>query len=103
MTLFEPTTATRAPRNPFELLLGFGAAGAVVLGLIVSIAATAAYERGADVTALANTLSGAYVSTPDGGALVWAGLGTQLWQLGVLVLVGLSFYWMAQWNKSRQS
>ena len=102
-SLFEPKTARTTPRNPFEAALGMGAGVAIVVGLAVFAVATAAYDRGAEATEFANTLLGASYSLPDSGPLVWAGLGTQLWQLGVVVLVGMSFYWMVQWDKARQS
>ncbi|TFD84996.1 hypothetical protein E3T61_18420 [Cryobacterium lactosi] len=79
----EPKTVQVERRNPFELALGFGAIASVVVGLMLFVAATSAYNRNGDT-----------------GALVWAGLATQLWQLGVVVLVGMTFYWMVQWNKS---
>lgn len=98
---FESKTARTTTRNPFEAALGMGAGVAIIIGLAVFAMATAAYDRGASATEFANTLSGAAFSLPDSAPLVWAGLGTQLWQLGLVVLVGMSFYWMVQWDRTR--
>lgn len=98
-----PVATPRVRRNPFELVLSFGAIAAIVIGIIVNLSATAAYKSDAYVSELANTLSGPGIFEADSSPLVWAGLGTQLWQLGVLVLVGMVFYWMTRWNATHKA
>ena len=86
-------------RNPYELWLGLSAIVALLAGFLISLVGTQAYKRESEITALGNTLSGAYQSTADSSGLAWATVGNQLSTVGLVVLVGMAFYFMSRWNK----
>ena len=72
-------------RNPFELTLGLSAVVAFFAGIIIS--------------AVASKNAVSFFGEVDSSALAWAAFGNQLSTVGVVVLLGMAFYFMTRWNK----
>ena len=84
---------TAPPRNPYEPALLWGGVGALLGGIALSVAGRAAYEA---AVLASSAVDGEQI--PDATGLAWAEFGTQLSTVGVVVLIGLAFYFMARWN-----
>ncbi|TFD54399.1 hypothetical protein E3T43_12795 [Cryobacterium sp. Hh7] len=102
---FETAAAgtTSPKRNPFEISLGAGGAGALIGGIVLSAIGENIYAHDAQLADFGNTLSGALYTSPDQWGVQLATFGNQLSTVGVAVLIGLAFYAMGRWNKRHQA
>lgn len=75
-------------RNPYEVTLGISAGLAFIIGLVISGVAA-----GKSIT---------FMGEVNTTALAWATFGNQLSTVGVVVLLGMAFYFMTRWNKKHE-
>ena len=103
MTFFSAASGqTTAKRNPYEVGLGIGGGAAAVVGVVLAAVGRGVYASDERVAGYANSMGGGFFQA-DSSALQLASFGAQLAMLGIVVLVGMAFYWMTRWNKAHEA
>ena len=102
MTFFAAAGETTAKRNPYEVGLGIGGGAAAVVGVVLAAVGRSIYASDERVAGYANSMGGGLFQA-DSLGLQLASFGGQLSTLGVVVLVGMAFYWMTRWNKAHEA
>ncbi|MEB0003504.1 hypothetical protein QN357_11255 [Cryobacterium sp. RTC2.1] len=105
MTFFDGQliAAPKKRRNPFELTLAYGSLALITGGLIMWALARQEFGKEFGITDLASVWSTGGSAAASQGSIMWMNIGVQLLQLGVLILVGLTFHLAAKWNTDRRA